>query len=411
MTQHDDNDAAAGDRAQTPASLAPFELPVGGVRAVFGPGSLARLGAVAAELGGSRALIVTDAGIARAGFAARAAELLKAAGIEAAIFEGVIENPTTEGVEAAAEAAREFRADLLVGLGGGSSIDCARGANFILTNGGAMRDYWGSGKASRPMLPMIGIPTTTGTGSEAQSFALIVDAETGAKMACGDKKAMCRVAILDPELALTQPRGVSAVTGMDAISHAIESHVSRPRTMASQLFARRAWGLLVPAFLRSLESPDDLEARAAMQVGAFFAGVAIEQSMLGAAHSMANPLTARHGVVHGSAVALALPHVIRFNGPAVDDLYGELLNDVGSDLPDSLFADMNGPQSSADVLARFVEHLRGAAGLPATLGEAGASDPDIAALADDAAAQWTAKFNPAKIGVGDFRELYAKLNP
>ncbi len=196
-------------------------------------------------------------------------------------------------------------------------MDCAKGINFLYTNGGQMQDYWGVGKAKRPMLPMIAVPTTAGTGSEAQSFALISDAQTHVKMACGDKKAACRVAILDPRLTLTQPPRVTALTGIDAVAHAVETYVTNKRNPISQVFSREAWRLLAANFGRVLEHPGDVTARGAMQLGACFAGLAIENSMLGAAHGLANPLTAHYGIPHGQAVGLMLPHVIRFNAAAV----------------------------------------------------------------------------------------------
>ena len=138
--------------------------------------------------------------------------------------------------------------DLLIGLGGGSAMDCAKGINFILTNGGRMEDYWGVDKATKPMLPSIGIPTTAGTGSEAQSFALISQEDTHQKMACGDKKARFRTVILDPALTKSTPKGVTAATGIDAISHAVESYVSTRRNPISQMFAKEAWRLLEKSF-------------------------------------------------------------------------------------------------------------------------------------------------------------------
>src|SRR5262249_4264681 len=175
-----------------------------------------------------------------------------------------------------------------VAVGGGSSMDCAKGTNVLLTNGGVMADYKGYGKATKPMLPSIGVPTTTGTGSEAQSYALIADARTHMKMACGDRKLAFRVAILDPEVTVSQPPKVGAITAIDAMSHAIESYVCTRHSPVSQSFARSAWRLLEPNYEKVLHNPKNLEARAAMQLGANFAGSAIENAMLGAAHALAN---------------------------------------------------------------------------------------------------------------------------
>src|SRR5215213_4535892 len=254
-------------------------------RVVFGPGSLARLGEFARELGSRRVLLVTDPGLEAAGHPQRAVGHLEGAGLEVFIFDEVRENPTSVQVEVGAAFARDRGIDLIVAVGGGSAMDCAKGLNFLLTNGGRMADYKGFGKATRPMLPSIGVPTTAGTGSEAQSYALITDERTHLKMACGDKKAAFRVALLDPELTVSQPKGVTAVTGVDALAHAVESYVCTKRNPVSQAFSLAAWRHLEPNFETVLEDPTHLDARAAMQIGSHLAGAAIETAMLGICHA------------------------------------------------------------------------------------------------------------------------------
>ncbi len=192
-------------------------------RLVCGPGTLGRLGDLARELGATRALVTSDPGIVAAGHATAGIAALEQAGIVTALFSGFGENPSTCQIETGTGLAREFRPDLLVGLGGGSSMDCAKGINFLFSCGGRMQDYHGRGRATGPMLPSIGVPTTAGTGSETQSFALVTDVETGMKMACGDPRAAFRVAILDVTLTLTQPAAVAALTGIDAVSHAVRA--------------------------------------------------------------------------------------------------------------------------------------------------------------------------------------------
>jgi alcohol dehydrogenase len=251
-----------------------------------------RLGELAGELGTRRALLVTDPGIVAAGHVERGLAALRKANIETVVFDGAQENPTTQHVDAGLAVARRFEPELLIGLGGGSSMDCAKGINFVYTNGGSMQDYWGVGKALHEMLPMIAVPTTAGTGSEMQSFALISDAETHVKMACGDRKASCRVAILDPCLTLTQPEQVTALTAVDALSHAVETYVTTRRNPVSLLFSRESFRLLAANFETVFADPDNLPARAGMQLAAAYAGLAIENSMLGASHALANPLTA-----------------------------------------------------------------------------------------------------------------------
>jgi alcohol dehydrogenase len=369
-------------------------------RVVFGPGSVDRLGELAREYGGRRVMLVSDPGIIRAGHAERGAESLRKAGLEVALFDGVRENPSTREVDAGVSFAREHRIDFLVGLGGGSSMDCAKGVNFLLTNGGRMADYWGVGKATKPMLPLIAVPTTAGTGSEAQSFALISDAVTHQKMACGDKKAAARAAILDPSLTVSCPAGVTAVTGIDAVSHAVESLVSKARNPVSQMFSREAWRLMERSFELVLSEPGDLSARADMLLGAHLAGAAIECSMLGAAHSLANPLTARYGIVHGTAVGLMLPHVVRFNAaaPGVGELYAELASPMGWQRPDA--------RTAGDVLGKFLDEFLEAADLPRSLSECDVPKDDLPKLAAEAAKQWTAQFNPRPAGGAEMLELY-----
>lgn len=367
-------------------------------RVVFETGGLARLGQLACDLGATRALLVTDPGLEQAGHPQRALASLRAAGLHAAVFDEVEENPTTKHVDRGVEAARAEHIDLLVAVGGGSAMDCAKGINFLLSNGGRMIDYKGFGRANRPMLPSIGIPTTAGTGSEAQSFALIADDQTHLKMACGDRKAAFRATILDPAVTVSQPVAVTAVTGMDALSHAVESYVSTKRNPISQTFAREAWRLLERNFETVLRQPADLEARGAMQLGAHFAGMAIESSMLGACHALANPLTAHYGLTHGIAIGVLLPHVVRFNATAVGPLYGDLAHDVGL---------INGDEAAAgEVLAQRLIHFLRMAQLPTSLSACGVGRGIFSVLAEEAAQQWTATFNPRPVTEADLVRIY-----
>ena len=379
-----------------PSSAATFEFHAA-TRLVVGAGTLGRLGTLARELGATRALVTSDPGIVRCGHAAAGIAVLEAQGIATALFDAFCENPSTTAVEAGAALAREFRPDLIVGLGGGSSMDCAKGINFLVSCGGRMQDYRGRGTATGPMLPSIAVPTTAGTGSETQSFALITDADTGMKLACGDPRAAFRVAILDVELTLTQPRMVAALTGVDAIAHAVESHVSRAATPASRAFSREAWRLLAHHLPRVFADGHDLEARAAVQLGAAWAGLAIENSMLGAAHALANPLTAAHDVVHGQAVGLMLPHVVRYNGSACGSDYAALLGAVGVEAT---------PNAAGGRLAAWLDGLLVEAGLHRSLESLGIASPATAALAEAAATQWTAAFNPRPVGQADLASLY-----
>ena len=389
------NTAGSGSECAVTFEVTPFEQSRA-PRIVFGAGAVERAGALAKQLGATRVLIVTDNGVAGAGHAERVRQLLEAAGLTVIVFDHVHENPTTADVDACLAAAKDADIDLFVGLGGGSSLDTAKGCNFLLTNSGRMADYWGIGKAVKPMLPLIAIPTTAGTGSECQSFALIADEKTHQKMACGDPKATAAVAILDPALTLTQPRTVAACTGIDAITHAIETFVTTKRNALSMMYSAQSLTLTMPNLQAVLRNGDDLTARGAMLWGAALAGLAIENSMLGAAHAAANPLTAHFGVPHGAAVGLMLPHVMRFNAQheSVRRAYTQLASHLGRHPND------------ADTLIQAVEQTLDIAQTPRDLAAAGVDISQIDTLAAEAAQQWTAQFNPRPITQTDFAQLY-----
>jgi alcohol dehydrogenase len=365
-------------------------------RVVFGEGTFERLGELSRELGFTKALIVSDPGIVATGLVAKASGILRDAGIESTRFHEFDANPDSAMVEAGRAVAARAGVDGIVALGGGSSLDCAKGINFVLTNGGTMRDYKGHDKVARSMLQMIGVPTTAGTGSDAQSYAIISDPVTHEKMACGAAGAAFRIAVLDPALTVSQPRVLTATVGYDALSHAVESYVTARRTTISDLFAADAWRLLEAHYERVLTDPDDLAARAAMLLGAHEAGIAIEQSMLGATHACANPLTARHGTTHGVAISVMLPHVVRWNGREVGKRYADLLRIAGR---------TPGADPGAELAARLDE-LATIGGMPRTLRDLDVPRDGLALLASDAEKQWTGTFNPRPFNAAAALELY-----
>lgn len=365
-------------------------------RLIFGIDTFERLGELASGLGFRRTLLVADSGMVACGYVDSAARLLEAGGIEFFTFHGFGDNPDSAMVEAGRAFSSASGIDSIIGLGGGSSLDCAKGINFVLTNGGTMRDYWGHGKASRPLLPMIGVPTTAGTGSEAQCYALISDAETHVKMACGDPKASFKIALLDPRLTVTQPVSLTATSGYDAISHAVESFVTTKKNPLSRLYSSEAWRLLEANYERVLAEPGDLEARGAMQLGAYYAGVAIENSMLGATHACANPLTKNYGTAHGVAIAVMLPQVVRWNSAAIADEYEFLLSGARLD-----------GRNPGEHLAHRLEELRRAGGLPESLSAIAVQERDLPMLAEEAAKQWTGGFNPRRWDFDGALEVYS----
>ena len=357
-----------------------------GAHVLFGPGGLDKLGDAARELGFRRTLLVTDPGLP--GLRDRAAAQLLHAGVSVHLYSRFGVNPDSAMAEEGRAFAAPLGVDSIVALGGGSALDAAKAINFLITNGGRMQDYRGYGKARVPLLPSIGIPTTAGTGSEAQSYCVIADAESHMKMACGDPSAAFRAVILDPDLTASAPASVRAAAGIDAAAHAIETWVTRRRSPISRTLSHAAWKLIQPSLITAIDDGNDAQARTSMLLGAHYAGAAIEASMLGAAHACANPLTAQYGTAHGVALGILLPHVIRWNAEveAVRKDYDEL--------------------GGADAAAGLIERAVQRAGFPSRLRDLGAKDEDITDLAMLAATQWTGTFNPRDLGAAGAAAIY-----
>lgn len=373
-----------------------FELQT---KIVLGAGALAEVPALV----GDRVFVVTDPGIVAAGHFDRLVELLQAAGVEVHSYQEAQPNPDEDAVAACLAAFERAGPGIgwIVALGGGSAIDVAKGCAMLACGGGRMADYLGRARIDVTSPRLVAVPTTAGTGSETQSFALIGNRDTGQKMACGGSAPFATV--LDPELTVTMPAQVTACTGLDTLTHAVEAAVSRRSTPWSASFAREAFRLVERHFERVLARPDDLEARAAMLHASALAGVAIENGMLGAAHSMANPLTRRFGTAHGQAVGQALPAVVAFNAgdSAARALYAGLAREVGlvgRDAEDDTAVD-----ALVHRLRALVEH----AGFGPRIQGVPVSAADE--LADEAAKQWTAQFNPRDVDAAAFGALYREV--
>ena len=377
-------------------------------RIVFGLGSSARAGELAIAHQATTVLLVSDPGVAAAGHTDAVGSVLRDHRISVHVFTGVPENPTLADVSACAEQARQHDPDLIIGLGGGSSLDVAKACMMVCAEGIDIARRPGMTASTRPHLPMIAIPTTAGTGSECQPHAVISDDETHTKAAFGTSQSLPKVAILDPVLTITQPRRVTADSGFDAIVHAVEVWVTKPRNPLSSLFAGEAFSLLTSNLPTVLARPDDLDARGGMQLGAAWAGLGIAHSMLGAAHAAGNALTARYPISHGAAVASMLPAVIRFNSQ--DDLvrarYAALAERSG------LAATGVDPgERERCLVSALLERLSSLWSLtpnPADLSGFGARAQDIGDLAVEAAKQRTGSFNPRPVNAAVFRELFAE---
>ncbi|RNB84531.1 iron-containing alcohol dehydrogenase [Brevibacillus fluminis] len=290
-----------------------FQLPT---RIEFGNGKVKELAQRVLELGGKKALLVTDQGIVKSGILDVVTGVLEAGGIAYAVYDQVKPNPRDVDCMSAYQLAKEAEVDVLIGLGGGSSMDTAKAVGTLLTHGGEIKDWYGLNVLEKPITPLICIPTTAGTGSEITFFSVITDTNTKLKMNILDAKVAPKIALLDPELTVTLPAHVTASTGMDALTHAIEAYtcnISEPITDALALYAI---DLIVENLPLAVEDGGNLEARRNMLAGSLIAGIAFGNSDVGGVHCMAEALGGLYDTPHGVANSMLLPYVFEYNIPA-----------------------------------------------------------------------------------------------
>jgi alcohol dehydrogenase class IV len=307
-----------------------FTLTPGSVNIRFGAGSVAQLPEVVAGLNKKKVFIVTDPGVAAAGVLAKVEAILKSAGIETASYTDIKPNPTTTLIDAAAKHGITFGADCIVALGGGSSLDSSKGIALVVANptfSSAKFDY--SITPDRPALPIIAIPTTAGTGSETNNWGVIDDPIRQCKFYVGDASTTPVAAILDPELTIGLPPRPTAGTGIDALTHAIESLTSKGSTPVSAAYAHQAVKLIARALPIAVKDGANVDARGDMLMGAHLAGLALTLSGLGLVHGIAHSVSAHVGAAHGEALATVLPEVMQFNAREVSDIYATVGNDMG----------------------------------------------------------------------------------
>ena len=307
-----------------------FTLTPGSVNIRFGAGSVAQLPEVVASLGKKKVFIVTDPGVANAGVLAKVEAILSSAGIESVAYTDIKPNPTTTLIDAAAKVGVTFGVDCIVALGGGSSLDSAKGIALVVANptfSSVKFDY--SITPDRPAVPIVAIPTTSGTGSETNNWGVIDDPIRQCKFYVGDASTTPVAAILDPELTLGLPPRPTAGTGIDALTHAIESLTSKGSTPVSAAYAHQAVKLISRALPIAVKDGANVDARGDMLMGAHLAGLALTLSGLGLVHGIAHSVSAHVGAAHGEALATVLPEVMQFNSRAVSDIYASVGNDMG----------------------------------------------------------------------------------
>lgn len=345
---------------------------------LMGAGCLAEAVSAIRGYGFRHALIVTDAGLARAGVAAKVAGLLAAHDIQATVFDGAQPNPTVANVDAGLALLRAKDCDCVISLGGGSPHDCAKGIALVAANGGRIGDYEGVDKSARPQLPLIAINTTAGTASEMTRFCIITDEARHIKMAIVDRNVTPILSVNDPSLMLAKPAALTAATGMDALTHAVEAYVSTAATPITDACALKAVALIAANLRRAVADGQDLEAREQMAYAQFLAGMAFNNASLGYVHAMAHQLGGFYDLPHGVCNAVLLPHVEAFNAPVAAARLAEVARAMGAEL---------GGLDEAAGAERCLAEIRKLAadvGIPAGLAQLGVKAGDIPTLAANA---------------------------
>lgn len=352
-----------------------FFIPPG---VIYGPGALARLGEEAGRLG-RRALLVAGAGsLRRGGALERIERLLRAAGVETVLFEGVEGDPSAETVDCGVAAALDGACDLVVAAGGGSAIDAGKAVAGIAANGGLAHDYLEGREIVRAPLPCVAVPTTAGTGAEVTKNAVITDRYRGRKQSIRHRLLVPSAAIVDPELTFSLPPAPTAATGMDALAQLVEPYVSKRSTPLTDALALHGMRIAGSCLARAVRDGGDAEARAGMSFAALLSGMALANAGLGAAHALSHPLGVRFGIPHGCGCAILLPRVMEFNLPAAAAKYAHVAAALGEDVR-GLAVD--------DAARRAVERVRRLAaeiGIPAGLSAFGVREGDLAAIAREA---------------------------
>jgi alcohol dehydrogenase len=367
---------------------------------IMGNGCLDEAMAAIRNYGSRKALIVTDAGLAKAGVATLIAEKLALQDVQSVIFDGAKPNPSIANVEAGLKVLKEHACDFVVSLGGGSPHDCAKGIALCATNGGHIRDYEGVDQSAKPQLPLVSINTTAGTASEMTRFCIITDEERHVKMAIVDRNVTPLLSVNDPELMVAMPKGLTAATGMDALTHAIEAYVSTAATPITDACAIKAMELISQNLRQAVRDGKDLVARENMAYAQFLAGMAFNNASLGFVHAMAHQLGGYYDLPHGVCNAVLLPHVQTFNA----NVCAQRLTDVAH----ALGADVRGlsPEEGAQAAIAAIRTLAKDVEIPAGLRDLGAKLDDIPVLATNALKDACGFTNPRKADQAQIEEIF-----
>lgn len=366
----------------------------------FGAGTLDLLPDLAKELGKSKGYIISGPHLNKIGMVAKCRKALKNAGMESECFTETEGNPSTDTVVKATEGFKKSKADFIVAFGGGSPLDVAKAVAVLATYGGNIVDYEGAGKVMGPVVPMISIPTTAGTGSEVTAFSVITDHSRNYKLTVVSNYLLPAYVILDPDLIATVPANTAAACGIDAMVHALEAYISKAASPFSDIFAREALRLIGGSIRDYVADRSNPAACESMMVGSLFAGIAFSHARLGNVHAMSHPVSAYFDVPHGVANAILLPTVVDFNKDAADPekyryIYGCISKDMGADI-----------NFTPDMLATEIRMLNYELGILPTLSDIGVTSDKFEQMADDAMKSGNIQCNPQFTMKNDILKLY-----
>ena len=367
---------------------------------LFGPGCSKEVGERAHNLGAKKVLIVTDEGLFKFGVADTIASYLKAANVDYHIFPGAEPNPTDINVLKGVQAYNDNQCDFIISLGGGSSHDCAKGIGLVTAGGGNIRDYEGIDKSTVPMTPLIAINTTAGTASEMTRFCIITNTDTHVKMAIVDWRCTPLMAIDDPKLMVAKPAGLTAATGMDALTHAVEAYVSTAANPITDACAEKAITMISQWLSPAVANGENIEARDAMSYAQYLAGMAFNNASLGYVHAMANQLGGFYNLPHGVCNAILLPHVCEFNLIACPDRYAKIAELMGVDIQHLTV------NEAAYAAIDAIRELSKAVGIPSGLTELNVKESDLTIMAENAQNDACMLTNPRKANHAQVVEIF-----
>ncbi|MFQ3594513.1 MAG: L-threonine dehydrogenase [Sphingomonadaceae bacterium] len=367
---------------------------------IMGENALADAVATLEGRGFTKALIVTDAGLARLGVAADVARALEGAGIASVVFDGAQPNPTVANVEAGLALLKAEGCNLVVSLGGGSSHDCAKGIALVAANGGAISDYEGIDRSPKPQVPLLAVNTTAGTAAEMTRFCIITDEARHVKMAIVDKHVTPFLSVNDPAMMVGKPPALTAATGMDALTHAVEAYVSTAATPITDACAIKAISLISTHLRAAVADGKNMEAREGMAYAQFLAGMAFNNASLGYVHAMAHQLGGFYDLPHGVCNAVLLPHVEAFNAAVA----AGRLRDVAA----AMGVDVSGmdEKAGADAAIAAIRKLSADIGIPSGLAELGMKESDIPTLARNAMVDACGFTNPRPANQDDIEAIF-----